>query len=138
MNIRKKILEYFKGHKYVQLPIIVIVIVLMICIIPRLFVKKPVITNITSASETDVDAHITDSLITIHGENLQNTFAIYINNQWIPQCTILAKDDTHVDVRMPDSYFGEDEVTCVVQVQVKVNSDYFAKSNKQTIYVKRR
>lgn len=84
MNTRKKILEYFKGHKYVQLPIIVIVIVLMICIIPRLFVKKPVITNITSASETDVDAHITDSLITIHGENLQNTFAIYINNQWIP------------------------------------------------------
>lgn len=134
----KNIINYFKNHKYVQLPVIIIVIGVMICVIPRLYVRKPAITNITSASEADVDAHITDSLITIHGENLQNTIAIYINNQWIPQCTILAKDDTHVDVRMPDSYFGEDEITCVVQVQVKVNSDYFARSNRQTIYVKRR
>lgn len=138
MNTKiKNGIHFFKKHKYIQLPIIVVVILLMIWIVPRFYIKQPVITNITSASEADVDAHITNSYITIHGENLENTIAIYINNQWIPQCAIVAKDNTHVDVVLPMSYFGNYEITCNIQVQTKVNSDYFAKSNTHTIYVKR-
>lgn len=130
----KKLTQFFKSHKYMQLVIIVVAIVFMICFVPRLFIQKPVITDIIS--ESGKDGHITDKVVTIHGENLQNTVAIYVNGQWIPQCLIVSNDDSNVDVRMPEFYYGSDEITCDVQVQTKINGEYFALSNKRTIYLK--
>lgn len=138
MNTKiKKIVGFFRQHKYVQLVLILVIIVLLVLIIPRVYVPKPVITGVVSTNKEDEKNHITGQMVTIQGKKLDNTVAVYVNNQWNKDCIIVSNASDAVLVRLPEYYIQDSETAYTIQLQTKANGEYFSKSNKYTIYVRK-
>ena len=113
---------------------IVLLCLALYILTPKVLMPKPIISKITPSEVMQNCFFNTDKSIMLTGENLSNIAGIYINGVWESGCNIISATDDSLLIRLPDSYYNT-EGKLSIQVQTKINSDLFAKSNKQIFTV---
>lgn len=101
---------------------------------PRVLMPKPIISNITPSEVMQNCYFNTDKSIVLTGENFGNITGVYVNGVWESGCNIISAADDSLIIRLPESYYNT-EGNFSIQVQTKINSDLFAKSNKKVFTV---
>lgn len=131
----KNIMPVVNGHKKIIICSgIVLLCVTLYILAPRILMPKPIISKITPSQVMQNCSFNADKSVMLTGENFSNIAGIYINGVWESGCNIISATDNSLLIRLPDSYYNT-AGKLSIQVQTKINSDLFAKSNKQVFSV---
>lgn len=98
-------------------------------IIPRLIVDKPKIIEVYPQQVMMNSIFNNNRSIELKGHNMEDIVAVYINDVWEKNCSILSQDDEIVELKLPNEFLNN-AGDYSIQLQVKSNSDIFSKSNK--------
>ena len=102
--------------------------------LPLLLADQPVIESISPSLVMANSSFNASNSITLTGRHFDHLTAIYINGKWVPECTIVSQSEDCVELTLPSEYWNE-AAKLKVQLQTKLNSDLFRKSNAAVIEV---
>lgn len=102
--------------------------------LPLLLADRPVIERISPSLVMENSSFNASNSITLTGRHFDHLTAIYLNGKWVPECTILSQSEDRIELTLPSEYWDE-AAKLKVQLQIKLNSDLFCKSNAAVIDV---
>lgn len=102
--------------------------------LPLLLADRPVIESISPSLVMENSSFNASNSITLSGRHFDHLTAIYLNGKWVPECTILSQSEDRIELTLPSEYWDE-AAKLKVQLQTKLNSDLFCKSNAAVIDV---
>ena len=102
--------------------------------LPLLLADRPVIERINPSLVMENSSFNASNSITLTGRHFDHLTAIYLNGKWVPECTILSQSEDRIELTLPSEYWDE-AAKLKVQLQIKLNSDLFCKSNAAVIDV---
>ena len=102
--------------------------------LPLLLADRPVIESISPSLVMENSSFNASNSITLTGRHFDHLTAIYLNGKWVPECTILSQSEDRIELTLPSEYWDE-AAKLKVQLQIKLNSDLFCKSNAAVIDV---
>lgn len=102
--------------------------------LPLLLADRPVIERISPSLVMENSSFNASNSITLTGRHFDHLTAIYLNGKWVPECTILSQSEDRIELTLPSEYWNE-AAKLKVQLQIKLNSDLFCKSNAAVIDV---
>ena len=102
--------------------------------LPLLLADRPVIESISPSLVMENSSFNASNSIALTGRHFDHLTAIYLNGKWVPECTILSQSEDRIELTIPSEYWDE-AAKLKVQLQIKLNSDLFCKSNAAVIDV---
>lgn len=102
--------------------------------LPLLLADRPVIESISPSLVMENSSFNASNSIALTGRHFDHLTAIYLNGKWVPECTILSQSEDRIELTLPSEYWDE-AAKLKVQLQIKLNSDLFCKSNAAVIDV---
>lgn len=97
--------------------------------VPQIVMKRPHIDEITPSTVMAGSTFNAGNIISLYGSNFNHILGVYINDEWEPDCTISYADSGLLMLALPKYYYS-DENELNLQLQIRINSDLTAMSNK--------